>query len=57
MIYDVFCKTLIGAKPLRILFDKVDGFIRDYHGTKYLVLFGLERYGAIYDSIRYIMGL
>ena len=57
MIYDVFCKTLIGTKLLRILFDKVDEFIRDYNGTKYLVLFGLERYGAIYDGIKYLMGL
>ena len=29
---------MIGAKPLRIRFDKVDGFIRDYDGTEYLVL-------------------
>ena len=34
------------------MFDKVDGFIRDYDGTKYLVLFGLEKYNAIHDSIR-----
>ena len=34
--YHVAYKTLIGAKPLRIMFDKVDGFIRDYNGTKYI---------------------
>ena len=27
-------KSLVGAKPLRITFDKVNGFIRDYVGTK-----------------------
>ena len=32
LIYDVSYKTLIGAKPLRILVDKVDGFFRDYDG-------------------------
>ena len=28
LIYNISYKTLIGAKPLRIRFDKVDGFIR-----------------------------
>ena len=32
-------KTLMGAKPLCIRFDKIDGFIRVYDGTRYLVLF------------------
>ena len=27
---NILDKTLIGAKPLRIRFDKVDGFIRIY---------------------------
>ena len=44
---------MIGAKPLRISFDEVDGFIRVYDGTRYLVLFGLEKYDAIYNMIRY----
>ena len=51
------CKTLIGAKPLRIMFDKVDGFIRDYDGTKYLVLFVLEKYNASFDRIKCLTGL
>ena len=33
LIYDISNKTLIGAKPLHIKFDKVDGFIRVYNGT------------------------
>ena len=33
----------MGAKPVRIRFDKVNGFIRIYDGTKYLVLFGPEK--------------
>ena len=44
----------MGAKPLRIRFDKIDGFINIYDGTRYLVLFGPERYNAIYDQIKYI---
>ena len=43
LIYDISYKTLIGAKPLRIKFDKVDRLIRVYHGTWYLVLFGGEK--------------
>ena len=56
-IYDVLYKTLIGAKPLRVMFDKVDGIVRDYNGTKYLALFGPEKYYAIFNRIRYLVGL
>ena len=42
LIYNVSYKTLIGTKPLHIKFNNVDGFIRDYDQTKYLVLFDLE---------------
>ena len=35
-------KTSIDSKPLRIRFEKIDGFIRAYDGTRYLVLFGSE---------------
>ena len=35
-----FCtkQTVICAKRLRIMSSKIDGFIRDYDETKYLVL-------------------
>ena len=52
MTYDFSYKTLIGSKPLRIRFDKIDGFITIYDGTRYLTLFGSEKYDAIYDRIR-----
>ena len=39
---DCYNKNQITAKPLRIRFDRVDRFIRGYHGTRYLVLFGSE---------------
>ena len=55
LIYDVSYKTLIGPKPLRIRFDKIDEFIRVYNGTTYLVLFVPEIYAAIYNRIRYRM--
>ena len=57
MIYDISSKTLISSKPLRITFNKIDGFIRIYGGTKYLVLLGLENYNAIYNRIRYLLSI
>ena len=57
LIYDVSYKSLIGAKSLRIMFEKADGLIRDYDGTKYLILFGLEKYDPNYDRIIYFLRL
>ena len=54
-IYDISYKNFMGAKPLRIRVDKIVGFIKIYDGTRYLVLFGPERYDAIYDRIRYLI--
>ena len=52
-----FVKTLIGAKPLRIRFHKVDEIIRVYDGTRYLILFGGEIYDFIYNRIWYLIGV
>ena len=57
MIYDILYKTLIGPKPLRIKFDKRDGFIRIYDGTRHLTLFGFENYDVIYNRTRYLISL
>ena len=46
---------MIGAKPLRIRSDKVDGFIRVYDETKYLVLLGHKKYDTIFGNIRYLI--
>ena len=42
---------MVVAKTLRIRFDKIDGFIRVYDRTRYLVLFGSEKYDFIYYKI------
>ena len=55
MIYSNSYETLVGAKPLRIWFDKVLGFNRVYGETKYLVLFGPEKYDAIHNTIGYLI--
>ena len=57
LIYGIAYKTLIGPKPLRIRFDKIDGFITIYDRTKYLKLFHSEKYDAIYNKIRYLTSL
>ena len=56
-VYEISYKTLIDTKLFRIMFDKVDGFIRVYDRNKYLVLFDPEKYYAIYDRIRYLINL
>ena len=57
MAYGILYKTLTGAKPLRISFERENGFIRVYDQTRYLVLFGDEKYDSIYNRIRYLIGV
>ena len=44
LICNISYKTLIDPKPLHIRFDKIVGFIRIHDGTRYLTLFGSEKY-------------
>ena len=46
--------TLTTSKPYRIRFDKIDGFLGVYDGTRYLALFSSEKYYVIYNRIRYL---
>ena len=39
------------------MFDEVDRLIKDYDGIKYLVLLSSEKYDAIFERIRYLIGL
>ena len=57
MIYNISYETLVGPKPLRIRVDEIDGFIRIYYGIRYLILFGSDKYDAIYNRIRYLTSL
>ena len=50
-------KSLIRYKLLGIRFNKIGGFIIVYDGTRYLVLFGSEKYSYIYNRIRYLIGV
>ena len=42
---------------MHIWFDNVDGFIRIYDGTRYLVLSGGEKCDFIYNRISYFLGV
>ena len=42
---------------MSIKFDKVGGFIRVSDGTRYLVLFGPEKYVGISDRVIYLISL
>ena len=57
LVHDISYKTLIGAKPFDIRFDKRNEFIRVYNGARYLVLFGLEKYDPNFYRIGYIIGV
>ena len=53
LVYNISYRCLIDSKALPIKFNKIDGLIRVYDGTRYLVLFASEKYDSIYNRIRY----
>ena len=57
LMYGISYKTLIGSKSLRVIFDKIDGFIRNYDGTRYLTLLRSEKYDGIHNRIIYVISL
>ena len=44
----------MGSIPLHIRFDEIDGFIKIYHGMRYLVLFSNSLYDKICDRPKYL---
>ena len=56
LVCNISYKNLI-TKTLRIRFDEIDGFIRVYNGTRYLVLFESEKYDCIYNRSRYLVSI
>ena len=55
LIYGTSCKTSTGAKPLRISFNKIDGFIKIHNNIRYLVLFDYGYCDKICDRIKYLI--
>ena len=55
-VYNISYKTPTGPKPLRIRFDKKDGFIIALEGkVKHLVLFNYGLFNKICDKIKYLI--
>ena len=55
-VYNISYKTPIGLKPLRIRFDKVDGFIIALDGkNKHLILFDYGLFNKICDKFKYLL--
>ena len=53
LVYDISYKS--DAKPLRIRFNKIDGFIKIHDKTRYLVLFDNSYCDKICDKIKYLI--
>ena len=51
LIYDISYKTFMGAKPLRIRSNKIDGFIKIYDEIRPLVLYDYS------DIMKFMIGL
>ena len=43
------------SNPLRIWFDKIDEFIKNYNGIRRLVILGHSWFDEVCDSIRYLI--
>ena len=54
-IYGISYKTSIGAKPMRIRFDKIHIFIKVHEKVRYLVLSEYSYCDKIWDKIKYLI--
>ena len=57
LVYNISYKNLIDCSPLRIRVNKIDVFNRVYDKTRYLVLFGSEKYDSTYNRIKYLISI
>ena len=57
LVFNISYKRLIDSMPLRIRFDKIDGFIRGYDGIRYLVLTGSQKHDSIYNRTGYFISV
>ena len=57
LVHKISYKTLIDTKSLHIRFDKMDGFIRVYDRTRYVVLVRSGRKDFSCNRIWYFIGV
>ena len=53
LIYEISYKSSTDAKPLRIRYDKIDGFIKIHNKIRYLVLF--DWCDKVYDRVKHLI--
>ena len=53
----IYKKIRFRLDSFPIWFDKIGEFNRIYDGTRYLVIFRIEKYDFIYDRIRYLRSI
>ena len=53
LIHEISCKSSTDAKPLRIRYDKINGFIKIHNKIRYLVLF--DWCDKVYDRIKHLI--
>ena len=53
LIHEISYKYSTDAKPLRIRYDKIDGFIKIHNKIRYLVLF--DWCDKVYDRIKHLI--
>ena len=54
-MHDISYKTSTDTKPLRVKFDKIDGFIKIHEKNKSLVLSDYSYCNKICDKIKYLI--
>ena len=55
LIYNISYNTFMSSKPLCIWFNKTDGLVKIYDGSRYLVILGHSWFDEIWDSIKYLI--
>ena len=57
LVHEISYKTLIGVKRLCLSFDEADRFIRICYGTRYIVVFGGEKFFFINSRFIYLIAV
>ena len=55
LVYNILCKTSIGLEPVRIKFNKIEGFIKIRDKIRYLVSFNYSCCDKMCHEIKYLL--
>ena len=54
-IYNISYKNFMASKPLQVVFDEIDGFIKTCDEIRYLVLFDYGWLDKVCNRIKYLI--